>query len=65
MSSRSERLQDHHNAGQEAKANGDPYEAPHGVLKSVVTYGEDAKRDVEDNLAYRAGWENAESQEKP
>jgi hypothetical protein len=64
MSTREERLQQHHNAGQADQADGKGYNAPHGVLKGVVTFGEEAKRDVEDNVAYRQGWENAEAQNK-
>jgi hypothetical protein len=61
---------DHHNQGQEDRSDGQPYEEPHSFVREVGAsipivgglFG-DYDQIVEDNQAYRAGWQNAKNQE--
>ena len=57
-----ERHDELHKQGQKDGAAGfGNYEPPHGLLKTVVTLvrsSEDYSRQIEDNQAYRAGWQN-------
>lgn len=54
---------DHHNHGQEDRADGNGYNAPHGFLDEMFTFG-DARNDVtENNKAYGEGWRNADKQD--
>lgn len=61
----SKSLNDHHNDGQTDRAEGNGYNAPHGLLEDVLTWSSDGcQRITEDNEAYRQGWENADKQDK-
>ena len=49
-----------HNEGQEAAAEGKPYEPYHSHLEELFTWGSDSLHKLQDeNRAYRDGYSNA------
>lgn len=55
--------EDAHNKGQEDRAAGKNYTAPHSVLADLFTFGKENNEHLQaDNDAYKDGWNNNKSQ---
>jgi hypothetical protein len=54
-----------HNDGQTDASQGNGYNAPHGLLDSILTWSSEGCKEItEDNSAYREGYEHTQSQTK-
>ncbi len=52
----------YHDKGEQDAAEDKGYNPPHGVIDSLISWGNEEKRNIEENNAYDKGYDNAKSQ---
>lgn len=60
----SDNKQHYHDKGEQDAAEDKGYNPPHGVTDSLISWGKEEQRHIDENKAYEKGWDNAKSQKK-